>query len=637
MRGWTLQELIAPKRVEFFNKDWMPIGNKQRLAPTLEDITSIPRSVLMDGLVRKRLSVAQIMSWAAGWKTKRVEDRAYSLMGLFGVTMPMVYGEGKNVFRRLQLEIIKETSDHSIFMWGLGPQEPRTGSVLAEDPIDFWDCGYIWKVEPDDFGDKLVKCIEQKKLGNPWYIRGNHRRISTNPVHLCRLAWLRWRARSLSQQLCTFTVSNAGIQVCLPVIPLPDSPSHFRAILPCTRYGDLVTVDLVSSGSSFDRIPGTGSTFTTYPEFKTLPLTHHQDVNEKRREFALDDKHASHHGFTRCGTYPHEFRGNAVALSSLTDGLVVIVYANNDARSRFAVGLGYYRGQGWVHVACDGHSPTQDDDWTDFGSRAHYQMWKAHAKHAQSMPKRERVHSIDHFTKHAHLPQSIWAARVVWGRWEMDNFKVMVDVEQCPGCCDGPCTWTTTDNDRGDIGMPGLMKTVRGSHSLRLDRWEARFDKCFGQQVALGDYGNYSDGVLIRTGNIFEDMRTHGMDPEDSTYSPVVSRVSGWKRRMRDMRNQDNVAVAHSAIGDRHLALRQPKGISLPANDSTVLLLKALAIRLAGKHLVTMVIQCSEFCEVDKDGKRSDSGDNLVSDSVEPSTEAGMLTPLYAIVTPQVW
>ncbi|KAI5981191.1 heterokaryon incompatibility protein-domain-containing protein [Pisolithus marmoratus] len=134
MRGWTLQELIAPEQVQFFNRDWVSIGNKQRLAPILESITGIPRDVLMDGMVGQRLSVAQIMSWAAERKTTRVEDRAYSLMGLFGVKMPMLYGEGKNAFRRLQLEIIKETSDHSIFMWGLGPREPRTGSVLADDP-----------------------------------------------------------------------------------------------------------------------------------------------------------------------------------------------------------------------------------------------------------------------------------------------------------------------------------------------------------------------------------------------------------------------------------------------------------------------------------------------------------------------
>ncbi|KIK16650.1 hypothetical protein PISMIDRAFT_112945, partial [Pisolithus microcarpus 441] len=117
VRGWTLQELIAPKQVEFFNKDWVSIGNKRRLASMLEDITRIPRDVLTGGLAAKRLSVAQIMSWAAHRKTTRLEDRAYSLMGLFGVNMPMLYGEGRKAFRRLQLEIIRELSDHSMFAW----------------------------------------------------------------------------------------------------------------------------------------------------------------------------------------------------------------------------------------------------------------------------------------------------------------------------------------------------------------------------------------------------------------------------------------------------------------------------------------------------------------------------------------
>ncbi|KAI6000059.1 heterokaryon incompatibility protein-domain-containing protein [Pisolithus albus] len=126
VRGWTLQELIAPKRVEFFNKDWVHIGNKQRFAPTLERTTGIPSKVLTSGLAGKRLSVAQIMSWAAERKTTRVEDRAYSLMGLFGVNMPMLYGEGKRAFQRLQLEIIRGFTDQSIFAWN--PQMPRTGS-----------------------------------------------------------------------------------------------------------------------------------------------------------------------------------------------------------------------------------------------------------------------------------------------------------------------------------------------------------------------------------------------------------------------------------------------------------------------------------------------------------------------------
>ncbi|KAI5985057.1 heterokaryon incompatibility protein-domain-containing protein, partial [Pisolithus albus] len=116
-RGWTLQELIAPQEVKFFNRDWVHIGNRRHLAPTLALITGIPSNVLTIGLAGRRFSVAQVMSWAANRETTRVEDRAYSLLGLFGVNMPMVYGEGKKAFRRLQLEIIREYSDQSIFAW----------------------------------------------------------------------------------------------------------------------------------------------------------------------------------------------------------------------------------------------------------------------------------------------------------------------------------------------------------------------------------------------------------------------------------------------------------------------------------------------------------------------------------------
>ncbi|KAI5984990.1 hypothetical protein EDC04DRAFT_3002318 [Pisolithus marmoratus] len=74
MWGWTLQELIALKQVEFFNKDWVPIGNKQCLAPMLTDIMEIPPDVLTHGLAGKCLSVAQIMSWAADQKMTCKED-----------------------------------------------------------------------------------------------------------------------------------------------------------------------------------------------------------------------------------------------------------------------------------------------------------------------------------------------------------------------------------------------------------------------------------------------------------------------------------------------------------------------------------------------------------------------------------
>ncbi|KAI6003478.1 heterokaryon incompatibility protein-domain-containing protein, partial [Pisolithus orientalis] len=139
-RGWTLQELIAPKDVQFFNMDWVPLGRKQNHASTLHKITRIPENVLKGALSPGQVCVAQVMSWAADRKTTRAEDRAYSLLGLFGVNMPMLYGEGSKAFQRLQLEIIRVSNDQSIFAWDPNSKIRRSGLVLADDPSYFKDC-----------------------------------------------------------------------------------------------------------------------------------------------------------------------------------------------------------------------------------------------------------------------------------------------------------------------------------------------------------------------------------------------------------------------------------------------------------------------------------------------------------------
>ncbi|KAI5986984.1 heterokaryon incompatibility protein-domain-containing protein [Pisolithus orientalis] len=641
--GWTLQELIAPRELEFFNKDWAPLGNKRQLAAVLEDITGVPHEVLRDGLGAKPLSVAQIMSWAAHRKTERAEDRAYSLMGLFGVNMPMLHGEGEKAFQRLQLEIIRTSSDQSIFAWKLW--NLRTGNVLADDPSDFRGCGKIEKMEPDEFVDKLMEYIKWEELGRSPYIRLGSQKISTNPVHWCKLTWLKRCARAVSQQHhVSFSVSNAGIQVCLLIIPLPDSRNHFRAILACSSGGfALETIDLVFSGSAHCRTSvaspiSESHILKTYPEFKAIYLAHYQETNQTHREFTLDDKHVSYYDFTRCGTYPCEFTGNTVTLSFLADDLIVIVYVNDNAGFHFAVGLGYYHGQGWVHVVYEGCSPTQKD-WTLFAREAYCQMWGARVEHARSMPKQELVDGCcrsDHFIKHAHLPRSIWAARVVWGRWETGNFKIMVDVEQCPGCCDGPHGWETTVNPYHDLQTPGPMHKCSNSLALRLDGWQVELDETSGQRIALGDYGDYRNGTFMRVGNIFEDARILSIDTTGSAYCPVVSHVSSPQMSMDHTENQDDLAVAYR-FGRKHLALHQPKGLSLAANDQFVRLLKALATRLTGKHLVITVVQCSEFFGVDDNGERRDSVDDLVLDINNHSTEGEILTPLCTIASPQVW
>lgn len=130
-RGWTLQELIAPAQVHFYSSDWEFLGSKSELQDQLWKITGVEQEVLSTGAFGY-ISVAKRMSWAANRRTTRVEDTAYCLMGIFEVNMPLLYGEGRKSFTRLQEEIMKVTDDHSIFAWGL-PRKLRTAHDFSTD------------------------------------------------------------------------------------------------------------------------------------------------------------------------------------------------------------------------------------------------------------------------------------------------------------------------------------------------------------------------------------------------------------------------------------------------------------------------------------------------------------------------
>ncbi|KAI9764474.1 MAG: hypothetical protein M1840_008400 [Geoglossum simile] len=104
-RGWTLQELIAPTSVEFFSKEKQRLGDKQSLEQTLHETTGIAIEALR-GSPLSHFSVDERMSWAAKRQTKREEDKAYSLLGIFEIHMPLIYGEGpEKALIRLQKEI----------------------------------------------------------------------------------------------------------------------------------------------------------------------------------------------------------------------------------------------------------------------------------------------------------------------------------------------------------------------------------------------------------------------------------------------------------------------------------------------------------------------------------------------------
>ncbi|KAM7207837.1 Heterokaryon incompatibility protein (HET) domain containing protein [Naviculisporaceae sp. PSN 640] len=125
-RGWTLQELIAPREILFYDYNWTVQGTKRSLLTSLAKITSIDHAVLANDADLSTVPVARRMAWAHGRVTTRVENMAYSLLGIFDVNMPMIYGEGEKAFLRLQEAIALNTDDLSLFAWS-----EVTGAVSA--------------------------------------------------------------------------------------------------------------------------------------------------------------------------------------------------------------------------------------------------------------------------------------------------------------------------------------------------------------------------------------------------------------------------------------------------------------------------------------------------------------------------
>ena len=136
-RGWTLQELLAPRNLVFLSKEWKVLGSKLTLVGLVHSVSNINHEALLQPESLDNFSVSQRLSWASCRETARVEDRAYSLLGLFNIHMPTLYGEGERAFRRLQEEIMRRTPDQTLFAWRdvyLGPPIPLKPVPTASHP-----------------------------------------------------------------------------------------------------------------------------------------------------------------------------------------------------------------------------------------------------------------------------------------------------------------------------------------------------------------------------------------------------------------------------------------------------------------------------------------------------------------------
>jgi len=190
-RGWTLQELIAPLKLTFYAKSWNTIGTKADLFKEISIASNITEKVLRNREAISAVGVSEKMSWAAKRVTTRPEDEAYSLMGIFGVNMATLYGEGKSsAFRRLQLEILRTSTDHTLFAW---ESETVNGDMLAPS----------------------VSCFSNGASYEPRY----YPRILIGRLDL----------------MPNYEMTNAGLRIQLPLRREPERTGLYSAFLAC-RY-----------------------------------------------------------------------------------------------------------------------------------------------------------------------------------------------------------------------------------------------------------------------------------------------------------------------------------------------------------------------------------------------------------------
>lgn len=156
-RAWTLQELIAPRHLTFYDASFRRLCTKTDIPRRIEEIHRVPVEVLVNRDRLWTIPVAVRLSWAARRKATRTEDIAYSLFGIFNVNLPLLYGEGMKAFARLQEEIIRQTHDHSIFVWSSAStledgihKDTVALPLLASSPADFASCQDVLLPREDD-------------------------------------------------------------------------------------------------------------------------------------------------------------------------------------------------------------------------------------------------------------------------------------------------------------------------------------------------------------------------------------------------------------------------------------------------------------------------------------------------------
>ncbi|MDI1491564.1 MAG: hypothetical protein OHK93_002773 [Ramalina farinacea] len=207
-RGWTVQELLAPLKVTFFDRNWYQLGTRETLAHDISEAARIDVAVLRGAIWTTR-SVACKMSWFAHRQTSRIEDMAYSMLGIFDINMPLIYGEGWKSFKRLQIEIVNSTGDESIFAWDPSPWHEAEEYTLPWDP--------------------------RNSSGPTCYSSYSKSMLAPHPMCFERGSWVEGQASPDILNRPPYAATNKSLQISIPSADVDFSPAK---IIPTLTLGN---------------------------------------------------------------------------------------------------------------------------------------------------------------------------------------------------------------------------------------------------------------------------------------------------------------------------------------------------------------------------------------------------------------
>jgi hypothetical protein len=165
-------------------------------------------------------------------RTTRKEDEAYCLLGIFGVNIPLLYGEAESAFARLQEELIRRFRDHSLLIFSDSTRNRSDlREPLAASPEDFAGCNQIEACDTYMIPFAPESCY-----------------LTNDAVHI-RLPLIPMERSGWERDLALLGYTNSGVPIGLVLMRVQTYHGEQSRII-CRRGSDVsLTPDLIAMPS----------------------------------------------------------------------------------------------------------------------------------------------------------------------------------------------------------------------------------------------------------------------------------------------------------------------------------------------------------------------------------------------------